>query len=95
MRNKRDVWHLGTQPYPEAHYATFPPALIEPCILAGSRAGDFVLDPFAGSGTVGMVAEKHGRRWSSIDLGYQDLQAKRMRNLQKVLSPNSTQLEAV
>ena len=52
MRNKRDVWTVGTAPYPDAHYAVFPASLIEPCILAGSRPGDVVLDPFAGSGTV-------------------------------------------
>jgi site-specific DNA-methyltransferase (adenine-specific) len=81
-RNKRDVWTIGTQPFAEAHYATFPPELIEPCILAGSRPGDFVLDPFAGSGTTAMVAEQWGRRGISIDLGYHQLQGKRMRNLQ-------------
>lgn len=84
-RNKRDVWHVGTAPYPEAHYATFPPDLVEPCILAGSRPGDVVLDPFFGSGTVGMVAEKLNRRWIGTDLGYQDLQAKRLKNVQKEL----------
>lgn len=95
MRNKRDVWTIGTAPYPDAHYAVFPAALIEPCVLAGSRPGDFILDPFAGSGTVAMVAEKHSRRGISIDLGYQDLQAKRMRNLQKVLTPISIQQESL
>jgi DNA modification methylase len=86
-RNKRSVWTVSTSPYPEAHYATFSPALIEPCILAGSRPGDIVLDPFAGSGTVGRVAEQYSRRWIGIDLGYQELQAKRLSNLQKVLIP--------
>lgn len=80
LRNKRSVWFVNSVGYPDAHYATFPPALIEPCILAGSRLGDFVLDPFAGSGTTAMVAEKHLRRGISIDLGYQDLQAKRLRS---------------
>ncbi len=84
-RNKRSVWTVGTHAYPEAHYATFPEALIEPCILAGSRPGDLVLDPFFGSGTTGRVAERHSRRWIGCDLGYQDLQEKRMENLQKVL----------
>lgn len=51
-RNKRSVWQIPTQPYPEAHFATFPEALVEPCILAGSRPGDIVFDPFMGSGTV-------------------------------------------
>ena len=67
-RNKRSVWTVATQPYDGAHFACFPPALIEPCILAGSRPGDLVLDPFHGSGTTGMVAEKHERRWIGFDL---------------------------
>jgi DNA modification methylase len=75
--NKRSVWTVGTQPYDGAHFATFPPRLIEPCILAGSRVGDLVLDPFFGSGTVGLVAEKHGRRWVGFDLGYEDLAKER------------------
>jgi DNA modification methylase len=84
-RNKRSVWTVATSPYPEAHYATFPAALIEPCILAGSKPGDFVLDPFAGSGTVSRVCEQYSRRWIGIDLAYQDLQEKRLQNIQKVL----------
>ena len=59
-RKKRDVWNVSTQPYKGAHFATFPPKLIEPCILAGCPAGGIVLDPFAGSGTTGMVARQHG-----------------------------------
>lgn len=86
-RNKRSVWTVATSPYPEAHYATFPPDLVTPCILAGSRVGDLVLDPFFGSGTVGRVAEQFNRRWIGCDLGYQELQAKRLTNLQKVLIP--------
>lgn len=62
MRNKRDVWTVAPANYPEAHFATFPPDLIKPCILAGSRAGDTVLDPFGGSGTTGEVALELGRR---------------------------------
>ncbi len=84
--NKRSVWSLGTAVYPEAHYATFPPNLVEPCILAGSKPGDIVLDPFFGSGTVGMVAEKWNRRWIGCDLGYQDLQKKRVRDVRKMLN---------
>lgn len=60
-RNKRSVWTVATRPYKGAHFATFPPTLIEPCILAGSRPGDVVLDPFGGSGTVSGVAILHGR----------------------------------
>lgn len=79
FRNKRSVWTVATKPYSEAHFATFPPALIEPCILAGSRKGDIVLDPFFGSGTTGEVAEKHGRDWIGIDLNpkYYELSKRR------------------
>jgi DNA modification methylase len=67
-RNKRSVWEIATQPYPEAHFATFPPKLIEPCILAGSRPGDTVLDPFAGSGTTLYVAKELNRKYIGIEL---------------------------
>lgn len=67
-RNKRSVWRIATAPYRGAHFATFPPKLIEPCILAGSRVGDVVLDPFAGSGTTGQVAREHGRSAILIEL---------------------------
>ena len=61
-RNRRDVWTVATEPYKGAHFATMPTRLIEPCILASSRPGDVVLDPFAGAGTVGLVASRLGRR---------------------------------
>jgi DNA modification methylase len=67
-RNKRTVWTIPTQPYAEAHFATFPEDLIKPCVLAGSRVGDTILDPFAGSGTVGKVALELGRRAVLIEL---------------------------
>jgi len=67
-RNKRSVWSVNTQPFPEAHFATFPPKLIEPCIIAGSRPGDFVLDPFFGSGTVGLVCNDLRRNYVGIEL---------------------------
>ena len=67
-RNRRSVWSVATKPYNGAHFATFPPALIEPCILAGSKPGDIVLDPFGGSGTTGAVAIQHGRRSILIEL---------------------------
>lgn len=60
-RNKRTVWTVATSPYKGAHFATFPPALIEPCILAGCPVGGTVLDPFGGAGTTGLVADRHGR----------------------------------
>ena len=60
-RNRRSVWTVATRPYKGAHFATFPPALIEPCILAGCPVGGTVIDPFGGSGTTAGVAVKHGR----------------------------------
>jgi hypothetical protein len=67
-RNKRDVWTVCTQPYKGAHFATFPPKLIEPCILAGCPQGGTVLDPFGGSGTTGDVASGNGRDAILIEL---------------------------
>jgi DNA modification methylase len=67
-RNKRDVWTIPTKPFKGAHFAVFPPALVEPCVLAGSPTGGTVLDPFAGSGTTGMVAKQHGRNSVLIEL---------------------------
>lgn len=66
--NKRDVWHVSTKPYSGAHFATFPPDLIEPCILAGAPQGGLVLDPFGGTGTTGMVANRLGRKAVLIEL---------------------------
>jgi DNA modification methylase len=71
--NKRSVWTVATQPFPGSHFATCPEALVEPCVLAGARFGDLVLDPFCGTGTVIAVAERLGRRGVGIDLAYQDL----------------------
>lgn len=67
-RNKRDVWTVSTKPYSGAHFATFPRDLIVPCILAGSRQGDMVLDPFGGSGTVAQTAQELGREYITIEL---------------------------
>ena len=74
-KNKRDVWSVTNKPYKQAHFAVFPPDLIEPCILAGSREGDIVLDPFMGSGTTAMVAKKHNRHYIGCELhdNYKDL----------------------
>jgi len=72
-RNRRSVWTVATQPYAEAHFATFPPALITPCILAGCPADGAVLDPFNGSGTTGEVSLKLGRRYVGIELNEQYL----------------------
>jgi DNA modification methylase len=68
MANKKTVWTVPTVGYKEAHFATFPPDLILPCILAGTKCGDTVLDPFAGSGTTGEVALKRGRKAVLIEL---------------------------
>lgn len=67
-RNKRSVWTVGVKPYSGAHFAVMPADLVEPCIMAGSSPDDLVLDPFTGSGTVGMVALRHGRRFVGIEL---------------------------
>ena len=67
-RNCRSVWNINTQPFPGAHFATFPTTLVEPCIRASTRPGDFVLDPFFGSGTVGVVASQLDRRYVGIEL---------------------------
>ena len=60
-RNKRSVWTVTTKPFKGAHFATFPPDLIEPCVLAGAPVGGTVLDPFGGAGTTGLVAKRNGR----------------------------------
>lgn len=84
MRNKRSVWEIATHPYAGAHFATYPPKLIEPCILAGSRPGDTILDPFNGSGTTGAVALEHGRKYIGIELNpeYIELANQRIANVQ-------------
>lgn len=86
-RNKRDVWTVATRPIKDAHFATFPEALIEPCILAGCRPGGVVLDPFFGSGTTGRVAVKHGRGYIGIELNpeYIDIEKKRLDGVQTAL----------
>lgn len=84
-RNKRSVWTVTTKPFNGAHFATFPPGLIEPCILAGSKPGDLVLDPFGGSGTTGEVAEKLGRRWLLIELNPEYEKLSRERTAQQGL----------
>lgn len=74
-RNPGDVWTIATQPFSEAHFATMPPALAERCIQAGCKPGGTVLDPFSGSGTTGLAAGRHGRRYVGVDLNrdYLDL----------------------
>lgn len=84
MRNRRTVWTVSSQGIRDAHFATFPEALVEPCILAGSRPGDTVLDPFAGSGTTLRVAERLQRNSIGIDLNgdYLTIQARRTNGVQ-------------
>lgn len=91
-RNIRSVWRINTASYNGAHFATYPPALVAPCILAGSVRGDLVLDPFCGSGTTGEVALKHGRRFLGIELNpeYVDLSWDR---LNPILSQPQLELE--
>ena len=82
-RNRRSVWTVAARPYSGAHFATYPPELIEPCILAGSRPGDIVMDPFMGSGTTAQVAQNLGRKPIGCELNpqYVDLQKDRTAQL--------------
>jgi len=87
-RNIRTVWTLATQPTKEAHFATFPEKLVEPCIKAGSRIGDVVFDPFAGSGTVARVSIKLGRRAVGTELSMTyllDIAKRRTDGLQPIM----------
>lgn len=83
-RNKRDVWNVAVKAIHEAHFATFPENLIKPCILAGSRRGGIILDPFFGSGTTGRVAESLDRRYLGIELNpeYVEIGKNRADNVQ-------------
>lgn len=78
-RNRRSVWTVATRPYSGAHFAVFPPQLIEPCILAGCPVGGTVIDPFAGSGTTGAVALTHDRQFIGIELNPQYLELAKQR----------------
>jgi DNA modification methylase len=80
MKNKRSVWSINTKPYSGAHFAVYPQELVEPMILAGSKTGDIILDPFFGSGTTGQVAQNLGRKWIGCELNkeYEALQNERL-----------------
>ena len=78
-RNRRSVWTVATDPFPDAHYAVFPTELIGPMVLAGSRPGDLILDPFIGSGTVGVVARQLGRDYLGIELSHEYAEMARRR----------------
>jgi DNA modification methylase len=86
-RNRRDVWTVATQPTKEAHFATYPPELIRPCVRAGCPIGGTVLDPFMGSGTTGIVAVQEGRRFLGIELNaeYAELSRQRIMGAQPPL----------
>lgn len=84
-RNRRTVWSVNTQPLVDAHYAPMPTALVVPCVLAGSREGDTVLDPFGGSGTVAKVAVREGRKAISIDLNTDYIDIQHSRTAQRAL----------
>ncbi len=85
-RNKRSVWTVATRPYPQAHFATYPPKLIEPCVKAGCPAGGVVLDPFLGSGTTADVARNLGRKCVGIELNAEYIELCKNRLRQGVLS---------
>ena len=68
LRNRRSVWSVNTKPFTGAHFATFPPDLIRPCVQVSTQPGDFVLDPFFGSGTVGVACQDEDRRYVGIEL---------------------------
>jgi DNA modification methylase len=78
-RNRRSVWSITTRPFKGAHFAVFPPKLVEPCILAGCPVGGTVLDPFGGSGTTAMVAQEHGRNVISIEINPEYCEMQRQR----------------
>jgi site-specific DNA-methyltransferase (cytosine-N4-specific) len=88
LKNKRSVWSINTEPCPEAHFAVFPKALVRPCIRAGSRIDDLVLDPFYGAGTVGIVAKELRRRCVGIEIkrDYIDISKRRTTLVQTDLS---------
>jgi DNA modification methylase len=87
--NKRSVWEIATEPYTEAHFASFPTKLVEPCILAGTKPGDVVLDPFSGAGTTGLVAVRLGRRYAGIELNpeYVAMSERRLRADRPLFAP--------
>lgn len=92
MRNRRSVWTVQTRPFKEAHFATYPPELIEPCILAGCPVGGTVLDPFFGAGTTGLVAQRHERNWIGCELNpaYAEIALRRING--ERCAPSSTDL---
>ena len=95
MRNRRSVWTVATKPFRGAHFATFPPQLIEPCILAGCPEEGTVLDPFFGAGTTGLVAQRHNRRWIGCELNpeYAEIARKRIQEESNIFTPETITVE--
>jgi len=91
-RNRRSVWSIPTEPFTGAHFATFPPKLIEPCVMAGSAPGDWILDPFIGSGTVGVISEMHRRNFVGIELNeeYVKIALDRIKHTERLLFTGRT-----
>jgi DNA modification methylase len=88
MRNKRSVWNIATRPFSEAHFATFPEEIPTICIMAGSKPGDTVLDPFSGAGTVGVVCEKLRRKYIGVELtpAYVEMSERRIAGVNPMFS---------
>lgn len=89
LKNKRTIWSINTEPCPEAHFAVFPRALVRPCLLAATKENDLVLDPFYGTGTVGIVSQELGRRCVGIEIKKEfiDIAKKRNKGIQRSLIP--------
>ena len=87
LKNRRTVWSINTEPCPDAHFAVFPRGLVRPCVLAGSRPDDVILDPFYGAGTTGIVAKELNRRCIGIELNreFVDIAKKRTATVQRSL----------
>ena len=91
LKNKRDVWTIGTKPFKEAHFAVFPDTLVEPCIKAGCPEGGIVLDPFMGAGTTAVVAKRLGRNYIGVELNqeYINIAERRIANETRVTEINT------
>jgi DNA modification methylase len=95
FKNKRTVWSINTEPFPEAHFAVFPSELVRPCIQAGSKENDIILDPFFGAGTVGLAALDLRRRCVGIELkpDYIEIAKRRLAKVQLNLGFKSSELK--
>ena len=93
-RNRRDVWSIPTKPFAEAHFATYPEDLVFPCVMAGSREGGVVLDPFNGAGTTGVVCLKTGREYLGIELNpeYIEISEKRLQTVKEQIEWEKAQI---